>query len=73
MQPQGKRATPTEPEFRQLLVGSWLLCDETSVFGTTDEVGLIIHADLTWQKLLRGDDGKLSAASAWGQSARTCS
>ncbi|MEY4546119.1 MAG: hypothetical protein RL685_2314 [Pseudomonadota bacterium] len=68
VQPQGQRATPTEEAFRQMLVGSWLLCDETSAFGTTDEVGIIIHADLTWQKLLRRADGTLAASSNWEQS-----
>lgn len=68
VQPQGTRDTPTEAEFRELLVGRWLLCDSASVFGTTDEVGLIIHADFTWQKLLRDEQGNLVAASAWEQS-----
>ena len=67
-QPQGTRAVATEAEFQQLLVGRWLLCDSISVFGTADEVGLVIHADFSWQKLVRADDGALVASSAWEQS-----
>lgn len=66
-QPQGSRVTPTEATFRELLVGTWLLCDPISVFGTTEDVGLVINADFTWQKLLRTDDGEVVAPSAWGQ------
>ena len=67
-QPQGNRATPTEAAFHELLVGTWLLCDPVSVFGTADEAGLVIHADFTWQKLLRTDGGELVPSSAWEQS-----
>ena len=66
-QPQGNRATPTEAAFHELLVGTWLLCDPVSVFGTAD-AGLVIHADFTWQKLLRTDSGELVPSSAWEQS-----
>jgi hypothetical protein len=66
-QPQGNRATPTEAAFQELLVGTWLLCDPVSVFGTAD-AGLVIHADFTWQKLLRTDSGELVPSSAWEQS-----
>ena len=43
--------TPDEATTRQLLIGSWLLCDSPSFFGTTDEKGLVIAADGHWAKL----------------------
>jgi hypothetical protein len=51
--------TPDAATTRQLLIGSWLLCDSPSFFGTTDEKGLVIAADGHWAKL-----GSLSAGSA---------
>ena len=43
--------TPDEATTRQLLIGSWLLCDSPSFFGTTNENGLVIAADDHWAKL----------------------
>ena len=58
--PDGKDVpTPDEATTRQLLIGSWLLCDSPSFFGTTDEKGLVIAADGHWAKL-----ASLSAGSA---------
>ena len=51
--------TPDEATTRQLLIGSWLLCDSPSFFGTTDEKGLVIAADGHWAKL-----ASVSAGSA---------
>jgi hypothetical protein len=43
--------TPDEATTRQLVTGSWLLCDSPSFFGTTDETGLLIADDGHWAKL----------------------
>ncbi len=43
--------TPDAATTRQLIIGSWLLCKPPSVFGTTDEKGLVIAADGHWAKL----------------------
>ena len=51
--------TPDAATTRQLLIGSWLLCDSPSFFGTTNEKGLVIAADGHWAKL-----ASLSAGSA---------
>jgi len=51
--------TPDAATTRQLLIGSWLLCDSPSFFGTTDEKGLVIAADGHWAKL-----ASLSSGSA---------
>ena len=51
--------TPDEATTRQLLIGSWLLCDSPSFFGTTNEKGLVIAADGHWAKL-----ASVSAGSA---------
>jgi hypothetical protein len=62
---QGQRLIVTAEQFESMLVGSWLLCDFPSVFGTTDEVGLIIHPDFTWQKLFVDEGGWLYPSSNW--------
>ena len=41
----------TNEQFMSLIVGEWLLCDSPSAFGTTDEIGIEIAADMTWYKL----------------------
>lgn len=51
---------PTQAEFESAIVGAWLLCGETSVFGTYD-AGLLISADGRWSKLQRRADGSLVA------------
>ena len=63
--PQGRRAGASETEFREMLVGNWLLCASPSVFGTTGEAGLAIYDDLRWAKLTRGDDGQLRPTVGW--------
>ena len=52
----------TEQEFRTRIVGTWLVCAQPTVFGTT-EVGLQIGSDGHWAKLLRDTDGQLVASS----------
>jgi hypothetical protein len=49
--------TPDVPTTQQLLIGTWLLCDTPSFFGTSDEIGLIIAADGHWAKLASGGAG----------------
>lgn len=53
----GDVPTPDEATTRQLILGSWLLCDEPSFFGTSDEIGLIIAADGHWAKLASDGSG----------------
>jgi hypothetical protein len=49
--------TPDMATTRQLLIGTWLLCDSPSFFGTTDEMGLVIGADGHWAKLVLDQAG----------------
>jgi hypothetical protein len=44
---------------RQLVSGTWLLCDDVSAFGT-EEAGLVIAPDGHWAKLDRDVDGQLT-------------
>lgn len=66
--PTGSQATPTEGDFRALLLGQWYLCDDTSVFGTTDDVGLEFMEDGTWHKLVPDAEGNIAPAQSWEQS-----
>jgi hypothetical protein len=52
----------TQAELDAAIVGDWLLCGDTSVFGTRD-AGLRITAGGRWNKLERRADGSLVAAS----------
>jgi hypothetical protein len=56
--------TPDEPTTRQLVTGTWQLCEPPSFFGTTDEVGLVIAADGHWAKL--SSDGTGTAVEMAG-------
>jgi hypothetical protein len=50
--------------FQQLIVRRWLLCGQTSTFGTT-EAGLDIAADGSWYKLVSGADGSIERATGF--------
>lgn len=54
------RTVLTEAEFKQKILGRWMLCGETSIFGT-NEAGLEITADHTWYKLLATSGGVVRA------------
>jgi len=63
--PEGRRTAATEAGFREMMVGNWLLCATTSVFGTTGDVGLAIYEDFHWAKLARGEGGELHVMGGW--------
>jgi hypothetical protein len=62
---QGVAPTPTEDEFVGLLVGTWVVCNAPSVFGT-NEVGMQIGSDGRWSKLARNPAGELTPIPGWG-------
>jgi DNA-binding SARP family transcriptional activator len=54
-----------EADFLQGLIGTWLLCQAPSVFGT-NEVGIEIAANGQWSKLTRTSAGQLVRVIGWG-------
>ena len=61
----GARPTPTKQDFLKAFVGTWLLCQRPSVFGT-NEVGLQIDANGRWAKLTRNSEGQLETITGLG-------
>jgi hypothetical protein len=47
------------------LVGTWLGCTQTSVFGT-EEVGIQVSSSGRWAKLTENGAGRLTPLSGWG-------
>jgi hypothetical protein len=62
--PVGVRVTPTRAAFEQDVFGVWAACGTPSVFGTSNDVGLIILPDGHWHKLL--PNGGLLAKPGFG-------
>jgi hypothetical protein len=62
---QGVASTPTQDELVDRLVGTWLVCNAPSVFGT-NEVGMQIGSDGRWWKLGRNPAGQLTPMPGWG-------
>jgi hypothetical protein len=62
---QGVTFTPTQDEFVARLVGTWMVCNAPSVFGT-NEVGMQIRSDGRWSKLTRNPAGHLTPIPGWG-------
>src|SRR5207248_2728961 len=60
--PHGTANPTTLAEFKSRITRTWLLCSESSVFGTKD-AGLQITADGQWSKLVRDTQGRLVAGS----------
>jgi hypothetical protein len=56
---QGLISTPGPGTLPGLIIGSWLLCQQPSTFGTSDEIGLEIAADGSFYKLYRSPAGTL--------------
>jgi hypothetical protein len=62
---RGVLATPTQQAFIKDVVGDWLLCGTTSVFGTNEQ-GLEISPDGSWSKLTLNPAGRPVAMRGWG-------
>jgi hypothetical protein len=54
------RTVLTEAAFKQKILGQWMLCGTTSIFGT-NEAGLEITAEHTWYKLVATSGGVVRA------------
>ena len=63
---QREEAMPSQEAVVSLLVGTWLLCQAPSVWGTDDEAGLEFSADGRWRKLRRAGSGALVRVEGWG-------
>jgi hypothetical protein len=62
---QGVLATPTATDFSDNLIGTWVLCQTPSFFGT-GEGGLQISRGGTWSKLSVSATGQLMTMAGWG-------
>lgn len=63
--PSGVRATPTREDFVAAMLGAWVSCGATSVFGTS-EAGLELTEDGRWAKLVASPGApELTRAKGW--------